>query len=218
MAAQRWSRDVVTREILSLVRNGRDLRHSEVCATNQRLVSAAVRYFGSWGAAVAAAGVDYTHIRRESQIARSDKVTKWSRDRIAQELKRLVESGECLAAATARSNHPALFSAAVSPRYYGSWRAALTSLGVDYDSILNNNRSSSAGARDLRGMRTVIRRMRVMSAETKRLSGTQARAKYPKLYDRVIDQFGTWEAAVSAAFEQEPPHADRKMPVIRADG
>ncbi len=200
MATQRWSRDVVSREIQRLLQGGHDLRHSEVCANDQKLVSAAVRYFGSWGAAVAAAGVDYTGIRKKSQIARSDKVTKWSRDRIAEELRELVNSGECLAAATARSNHPALFSAAVSPRYYGSWRAALTSLGVDYDSILNHNRNASTGTKDARGMRTVIRRMRVMSEETRPLTSDQAKAKYPKLYDRVIDQFGSWEAAVDAVF------------------
>lgn len=200
MATQRWSRQVVSREIQCLVQAGRDLRHSEVCATDQKLVSAAVRYFGSWGAAVTAAGIDYTGVRKKSQVARSGKVTKWSRDRIAKELKRLLDSGECLSAATARSNHPALFSAAVSPRYYGSWRAALTSLGVDYDSILSHNRGSSVGARDARGMRTIIRRMRVMSEEIRLLNADQARAKYPKLYDRVVAQFGSWEAAVAAVF------------------
>lgn len=203
MATQRWSRDVVSREIISLVQEGRDLRHSEIATTHQTLVSAAVRYFGSWGAAVDAAGLDYTHIRRQSQMARAVKVIKWSRARIAEELRALLASGECLAAATARANHPALFSAAVSPRYYGSWRAALTSLGVDYDSLLSQNRPSSSGARDARGMRTVIRRMRVMSEETKQLGSAEARTRYPRFYERAITHFGTWEAAASAAFGDE---------------
>lgn len=200
MALQRWSRDTVSQEITRLVEEGHDLRHSEMSASHQRLVSAAVRYYGSWGAAVAAAGVDYIGIRKKSQIARSAKVTKWSLDRIAEELKKLTDSGECLAAATVRSHHPALFSAAVSPRYYGSWRAALTALGVDYDSVLDQNRSSSLGHRDAREMRTVIRRMRVMSGGTQPLTGTEARTRYPRFYERVIAHFGTWEAAALIAF------------------
>lgn len=204
MAIQRWSRDAVAQEIHRLNEQGCDLRHSEVATTYQKLVSAAVRYYGSWGTAVAAAGIDYGVIRRESQVARSAKVTRWSLERIDEEISKLVESGECLAAATARSNHPALFSAAVSPRYYGSWRSALTSLGVDYDSILSQNRGAASSSKDSRGMWTLIRRLRVMSRGPRTLGATEASVRYPRFYEQVIDRFGTWEAATEAAFDSNP--------------
>jgi len=203
MVSQRWSRDVVAREIRRLNEEGQDLRHSEVAGKYQKLVSASVRYFGSWGAAVSAAGIDYGSIRRVSRTARSRKVTKWSRERIGDQIRKLVDGGENLAAATARSNHPALFSAAVSPRYFGSWRDALTSLGVDYDSILNSGRGSTAAPGDTRRSRTVIRRLRVLSAGPRPLSAEQARRKYPRFYEQVLAAFGTWEAAVVAAFDSD---------------
>jgi len=165
----------------------------------QKLVSAAVRYFGSWGAAVAAAGIDYSAIRRRSQCARSQKVTKWSCDRIAEEIKGLVDSGENLAAATARSNHPALFSAAVSPRYFGSWRDALTSLGVDYDSLLSTTRGPASPTGETRRARTIVRRLRVMSRGSQLPEAEEAKSRYPRFYEQAVAAFGSWQAAVAEA-------------------
>lgn len=204
MAMQRWSRETVASEIRCLKNLGHGLRHSEVAGDHQTLVSAAIRYYGSWGMAVSAAGIDYGTIKRESQAARCAKVTKWSLERINQEIKELVESGECLAAATARSNHPALFSATISPRYYGSWRNALTSLGVDYDSVLRQNRGSVAASRDARGARIILKRLKVMARGSRPLSGDEASARYPRLYGEVIARFGTWEAATESAFGSRP--------------
>jgi hypothetical protein len=209
MVCQHWSRDKVVREIRRLSVDGQDLRHSEVADKQQKLVSASVRYFGSWGAAVTAAGIDYTAIRRKSQSARSQKVTKWSRDRIAGEIKGLVDTGENLAAATARSNHPALFSAAVSPRYFGSWRDALTSLGVDYDSLLSSRHPSAVPTGETRRARTVIRRLRVLSRGSQPLGEGEARLRYRKFYEQAVAVFGTWDAAVAASLDQAEPDAGR---------
>lgn len=200
MVVQRWSRDVVVREIQHLNEEGKDLTHGEASTNYQRLVSAAVRYFGSWGAAVAAAGIDYAGIRRKSQDARSARVTKWSIDSISAEIRSLVELGESLAAATVRQKHPALFSAAVSPRYFGSWRNALTAVGLDYDLILAQNRASSTAPRDARGMRTVMRRMQVLGDNVRNMTDAQAQTRYPKLYEKAATYFGTWNAALEAAF------------------
>jgi len=199
MSTNRWSRDVVTREIMRLNDEGADLRHSEVSKKQQRLVSAAIRYFGSWGDAVSASGIDYVSIRRQSQRARSEKVAKWGLETITREITRLVESGESLAAATARRNHSALFSAAASPRYFGSWRSALTAAGVDYDNILSNSRSSFTRTGDPRGMRTILRRLAVLSDSIKDLSADQVRAEYPRLFEEAETYFGSWEEAAVAA-------------------
>jgi hypothetical protein len=203
MVSQHWSRDKVAREIRRLNEEGQDLRHSEVAGKHQKLVSASVRYFGSWGVAVSAAGIDYAAIRRKSQSARSEKVTKWSRDRIAGEIKTLVDTGESLAAATARSNHPALFSAAVSPRYFGSWRDAVTSLGVDYDSLLSGSRGPSGPAGDTRRARTIIRQLRVLSRGPRHLGEEEAKLRYRRFYEQATAVFGTWEAAIAAARESD---------------
>lgn len=147
-----------------------------------------------------AAGVDYAAIRRESQQLRSAKVTRWSLETIAAEIRKLVESGESLAAATVRKKHAALFSAAVSRRYYGSWRNALTSIGLDYDEILARNREVSVAPGEARGMRTVMRRLHVLGEAAICLSASQAVTKYPRLHDRAAAHFGSWEAALEAVF------------------
>lgn len=199
MVTEHWSREVVTKEIQRLSKECQDLRHNAIAGKNSRLVSAAIRYFGSWGAAVAAAGFDYSSIRRESQLARAAKITKWSHERINEEIRKLVESGECLAAATVRQNSPALFSAAVSPRYYGSWREALTANGIDYDAILDQSRASGSRVGEARGTRAIARKLRLMAGENEPLSGAEAQARYPRLYKRAVSRFGSWEAATKAA-------------------
>lgn len=199
MATERWTRQVVVREITRLSNESSDLRHNAVAEKNSRLVSAAIRYYGSWGAAVSAAGFDYGTIRRQSQMARAQKITKWSQERIDHEIKKLVESGECLAAATIRTKCPALFSAAVSPRYYGSWRDALTSNGVDYDSILGQSRAAAPRVGEIRGTRAIARKLRLMGKGDEPLSGEEAQARYPRLYKRAVNRFGSWEAATRAA-------------------
>lgn len=199
MGTEHWSRDVVAREIVRLSEESSDLRHNEVATKNSRLVSAAIRYYGSWGAAVAAAGFDYASIRRNSQMARAQKITKWSYERINEEIKKLVASGDCLAAATVRTKSPALFSAAVSPRYYGSWRDALTSNGVDYDAILEQSRALAPRVGEIRGTRAIARKLRLLGRGDEPLSGEEAQSRYPRLYKRAISRFGTWEAATKAA-------------------
>ena len=201
METEHWSRETVVREISRLQEEGEDLRHSIMSANQQRLVSAAVRYYGSWGAAVTAAGIDYAAIRKQSQEARSAKVTKWSMDTIGAKIRTLVDAGESLSAANVRQNHPALFSAAVSPRYYGSWRDALTSQGLNYDEILTTQRSCSKAPRDARGTRIVMRRMQVLGEMAKELSAEQAKARYPRLYEKAANHFESWDAAVEAAFK-----------------
>ena len=201
MVVQRWSREHITEEIRRLNDENHTLRHSEVAIKHQRLVSAAVRYFGSWAAAVTAAGIDYAEIRRESQIDRAAKVTRWSLERIDREVKELIESGESLAAATVRTKHPALFSAAVSPRYYGSWRKTVSAQGVDYDSILKHNRKTASTGRNTRSRRTIISRMRVMSRGSSILGADEAISRYPRFYRQVLERFGSWEEAAKAAFE-----------------
>ena len=202
VVSQRWSQKLVTEEIRRLNEENDDLRHSRSSKSNPRLVSAAIRYFGSWGNAVMAAGIDYASIRKKSQGARVAKVRKWRKESIAREIKKLIDSGDSLAAATVREKHPALFSAATSVRYFGSWRNALTALGVDYDAILARSRASSTTPRNARPMRTLVRRLIALSENITGLTEAQVRGKYPDLHKRALAHFDTWDAATKAASER----------------
>lgn len=202
MTTKYWSRDLVTTEINALRKQESDLRHSQATRNHPRLVSAAVRYFGSWGAAVKAAGINYDEIRKKSENARAAKVTKWSLESIASEIRKLAKARESLSAASVRENHQALFSAAVSPRYYGSWRNAITAVGLDYEEILAQTKASSTAAQDARASRNVMRRLLVLGEETRQMSDHEAHHRYPGLYDRANKCFGSWGKAVNAAFNR----------------
>ena len=204
MPNQSWSRDSIKHQILSLYSAGEDLRHGAVAANHQRLVSAAIRYFGSWGSAVTSAGIDYQKILQSSLSARAAKVTRWSRESIVAAIKKMAHDGSPLSASAVRDKHPALFSAAVSSRYYGSWRNAVTAAGFDYDAILAESRTSAVPS-ETRGMRTVLCRIRVIGRTARELSEDQARARYPRLCERAALLFGSWHSAVDAAFEQASP-------------
>lgn len=203
METEHWSRETVIREILRLHGEGGDLRHSVMSANEQRLVSAAVRYFGSWGAAVSASGIDYATIRKKSQEARSAKVTKWSMETIGAEVRKLIDAKENLSAASIRQKYPALFSAAVSPRYYGIWRDTLVAQGVDYDEILNTQRYSSKAPRDARGKRIVLRRLQALGETVQQFSAEQIKNRYPRLYEKATNHFDSWDEAVEMAFKQK---------------
>lgn len=201
MRNQKWAPERVIEQIRALVKEGADLRHGAVATSHQKLVSAAIRYFGSWGAAVNAAGVDYNEILRASLKNRAAKVKRWSRDSILEGIRELASTNGSLAASSAREKNPALFSAAVSARYFGSWRKAVTAAGFDYDEILAESRKNSSPS-ETRGLRTVVRRMRVIGRPARELSDEQARLRYPRLYDKACSLFGSWDAAVEAAFEE----------------
>ena len=64
----RWSKELIVAEIRRLHAAGEDLRWSIAESKYHRLCSAAVKknYFGSWRAALAAAGLDYEQIRTSS--------------------------------------------------------------------------------------------------------------------------------------------------------
>jgi len=81
------------------------------------LYASAVKYLGSWKAAVEAAGFDYEQVRwrPEADMAEAE---------VKAELKRLAASGEQLLAA----NHPKLSRAA--RLHFGSWRGALAAAGL----------------------------------------------------------------------------------------
>jgi len=213
LVSQRWSRELVVQEIRRLNEENDDLRHSRASKSHPRLVSASVRYFGSWRNGVRAAGIDYESIREKSQGARLKKVRKWCKESIAGEIKKLIDSGESLAAATVRAKHSALFSAAVSQRYYGSWRNALTALGLDYDALLVRNRASSTAPRDTRAMRTVVRRLIVLSESIKGLTEAEVRNKYPRLHEKASAHFDTWDAAIKAA--QQPWKSEVRSQQLR---
>jgi hypothetical protein len=115
-----WTRKKLVAELRRLHRAGQRLSRRDVPV---RLYEAGRRLFGSWEAALAAAGLSYeeaTGIRR------------WDRKRVVAEIRVLASRAVPLSATYIARRYPALFNAATKlfPR---SWAKALRAAGYDPD-------------------------------------------------------------------------------------
>ena len=142
MPQRRWSRELIRERIRELRRAGSDLTPSRVGEEHGALVSAAERYYGNWPSAVLAAGIDYEQVRASGRQRRSERLRKWSRERILAEIRRLQQAGEDLSWAVMERKYQPLCAAAVKACYFGSWSAALAAAGIDYDQVKAAARAS----------------------------------------------------------------------------
>jgi hypothetical protein len=108
---RRWSRELVIQEILAWYRSGRPL--TEVHTSSGPLSSAANNWFGSWRAALCAAGLPCG--RRI-----------WSKQVVIDEILDRYHNGRSL-----KSNQPSNSNlVAAAQRHFGSWRKAIAASGV----------------------------------------------------------------------------------------
>ncbi len=198
-----WSPERVTEEIRELSRQGVDLRHGAVQQEQKRLVSAAIRYFGSWRAAVEAAGVDYDSLRKTSEEQRLQKIGKWSHERILEEIRELQSRGEDLRAVMVKNKFPSLFSAAVSPRYFGNWRKALEAAGIDYDSLLQKSPRGRPRRTEVWHTGLILDMIRSLKDAGESLDADQISLRHPRLLRLATSRLGSWHAAVDMALN--PP-------------
>jgi len=123
----RWTSDQVLAEIRAWRDRGEPLYANHVRHEYQELLAAAIRYFGSWQKGVELAGIPYEQVR---------KYRKWSNDAIIQEIRELHSKGVDLSfRAMALSQHNAMVYAAIRPKYFGSWKAALEAAGLEAEEI-----------------------------------------------------------------------------------
>lgn len=198
-----WTSERVIDEIRALEKQGVDLRHGSVQDDHKRLVSAAIRYFGSWRAAVEAAGVDYEDLRKSSEEQRLQKIGKWSSERILEEIKDLKAQGEDLRAVIVKNKFPALFSAAVSPRYFGNWRHALEAAGVDYDKVLAKSPRGRPRRSEVWHTGLILDVIRSMKAAGESLDQESISSRHARLMRLATSRFGSWHAAVETALKEE---------------
>ena len=123
---ERWSKEKVLGKILQLRQAGENLNARYINDNYPSLHWAAGKYFGSWGNAVNEAGLDYEAINLYS---------KWSKQKIIDEILKLYESGEKLNHAHVNKIYPALTAAVLNKNYFGSWKKAVEAAGLDYDGI-----------------------------------------------------------------------------------
>jgi hypothetical protein len=190
MPGNRWTQEKIIETIRRLHEQGVDLSPTGIRKTHGALFSSArsKSHFGSWRAAVAAAGLDYARIKRGEQI--------WSKERIVRAIRRHHDAGEDLLSAEFKRAHRQLYSAACAKRYFGSWRRAVEAAGLDYERI----RGQHFWSRE-----KIIAKIRELHAAGKPLNWSTINKHHPGLYRaaRRRENFGSWRGALRAAGVEE---------------
>ncbi len=123
--ATQWSRESVIEEIVALHQSGRPLNSNYAQTKQRNLYVASVRYFGSWGDAVDAAGFDYNQERKQSQRACTE-------ERVVADIKERVADGKHVGGGIVSKEDRGLYSAArrafPGEKY---WEKALRAAGID---------------------------------------------------------------------------------------
>jgi hypothetical protein len=122
----RWNKQTVCRELRRLHREHEPLHHAAAEHQHPALVLAAYRYFGSYGAAINAAGLQYDRIRVRP-------MPSWDRKRVLRRLKELHQSDAGLWNRAVRRVEPYLERAA--RRNFGSYERAAKAVGIPRDRL-----------------------------------------------------------------------------------
>lgn len=183
---RRWTQEDVLAAIQERHRRGLPLNYAAVVADDEPLTGAARRLFGSWRAAIEAAGFDYDKIRYPPVERLPDGY--WTPDRIVCLIRQRLAEGKPLAAHLVQIEDSRLYAAAAHK--FGSWAAAIEAAGLDYDQIR---------LREVWSPERVVAEIQAAHAAGEDLSDRAISASRPDLYGAAYEHFGSWRAAVQAA-------------------
>jgi len=190
MAKSKWTRESIIKRILALADLGEDLTCSNVKKIDSALVGAAISYFGNWGEALKAAGLDYDEIRKLSKKRRQEKVRKWSVEKVLEDIRTVAAAEEDLSCAYMKEKYSTLVAAANN--YIGSWKKALEMLGYDYSEVLRVGRLKQKERNKAWYQNLLMERLDRMKV----LDENLIRQREPKFHAAVIEYFATWRKAV----------------------
>lgn len=182
----KWTKERILEEIHRRHAEGKPLNAQAVVADEERLVGAARRHFGSWQAAIEAAGFDYHAIAHPRKNVLPPGY--WSRSRVLEFARKRLEEGKDMAAGRVRIQDPKLYSAAVS--HWGSWENVVEALGLNYEEV----RLTKEWTPEL-----VLETLRSLYAKGEDLSDNYMAEHRRDLYGACSTHFGGYRQAVEAA-------------------
>jgi len=124
MDAPKWNRDNILRWILERDSQGKPIRAKDALAYNSYMYREAMRSFGSWTGALAAAGINLP----ARQGART-----WSPKKVIRGIQRASVKPESLCYKNMMIRRRSLLEAA--KKHFGNWRKALIAAGIDPESV-----------------------------------------------------------------------------------
>ena len=203
MPGKTWTKPKLVAAIKRLYREGADLSPTAVQRSNSALFSSARSrsHFGSWGAAIEAAGLNYGDFKRIKQ--------RWTRDDILSSLRQLHDEGEDLLDPEFKTRHRSLYLAACAHRYFGSWQRAIKAAGLDHDKM----RESRVWTKN-----RILRTIEQLAHEGKPLGWAYIEQHEPGIYRaaRRKENFGSWAGALRAAGVEHRPMRAAPVPTHAA--
>jgi len=181
---KKWSRKMIVEKIRDMEKKGAKLNHAAAAQKDRNLVAAAMRHFGSWRAALEAAGINYKDV--------CGTTLNWTEDDVSGEIKRLNVDGADLVSTVMCRENSRLFRAGVAR--FGTWEKAVRAAGIDYDryrKIRMWNREKV--------MESLQERMK----RGKSVTWDAVKKEDSGLYVAVYDYFKTWDEAVRAARDNQ---------------
>lgn len=178
----RWTAEQVLAEIRAWKERGEPLYANHVRLNYQELLAASIRYYGSWRKAVETAGIPYDEVR---------KYRKWSQETIIQEIRELHTRGVDLSfRAMALSQYNSMVYAAIRPKYFGSWKAALEASGLESEEIYRYRSWEEAD---------ILEEIRRLKSEGADLSSKSMDESSNRLIATARRRFGNWGQALERA-------------------
>lgn len=205
MPGRVWTKDRLIKEIQRLHKEGQDLSPTAIQGSNSALFSSARSrsHFGSWRAAIEAAGLDYDQLKRVKQ--------RWNREEILQRIREMHAQGHDLLDPKFKVKNRSLYLAACAHRYFGSWRRAVSAAGLDHEEM----RESRVWTRT-----RILRTIQELSVEGKPLGWAYIEEHEPGIYRaaRRKENFGSWVGALQAAGVDHTPLRGRGAGVSTLNG
>lgn len=186
MAGRVWTREKLVEEIKALSEQDIDLSPTAIQKTHGALFSSARSrsHFGTWRAAIDAAGLDYSTIKRIKQ--------RWDRQTILDQIRLHHGNGEDLLHPDFKTRHRSLYLAACAHRYFGSWRRALLAAGLNHEQMRESRVWTKA---------RIQRTIEELAAEGRPLGWSSVETLCPGIYRaaRRRENFGSWNGALLAS-------------------
>jgi len=197
MARKRWSKALVVAALQEREATSKALNYQAVVVDDEPLAGAARRHFGSWDAALVAAGYDPDAIKRP----RGDVAPQgtWTPEVIIEQIQADVTAGLEISAHAAQLRSSSLV--ARGQQLFGSWEAAVAAAGYDYEAV----RKTRAWA-----PQEVIERIQELDCAGADLSDNTCATYDGSLYGAAATHFGGWPQALEAA-GIDPDEARRTM-------
>ncbi|MGG0847904.1 hypothetical protein [Peribacillus simplex] len=140
-----YTKEFVISELNNMKRNGLILSQKHVKEYNSALVDACYNRFGSLQNAIEEAGFDYDEelaLAREEWLKSQMKVQlKWTEEKIIDEILKLDRNDIPLSTSYIKNNYRSLYDGANN--WIGSWGAAVTAAGLNYDEIREDRYKAS---------------------------------------------------------------------------